>query len=799
MDLPQTEPAPGVNAVQAPVLPYSSLEGDLPPTAILTLRNQAEAEWALAPYLAQEPIYRASPDGGVSFPRWTRNRCHEHALTAKHPYKPSVVRTYSRSGSSRLLVGDFDPSKAEAANTPDPVEWVAGETAAFVALIRRLGGHAITDVSPWGGRHAYVLFAQPQPFADMSALIQALAQRFVSLDVAPMIGRGGLISPPGSPHKLDPGTGRLSGWRRLTMPLETAFRIARNPCGPEVWSGLLQELTAEYQAIRPTAPAATADDVDLELLPHDEVGAPWIPRFGGRSPLPADFAQVAMTGTFPDDRHGDDASAWRQALLASLAARGWRLEEVLAQIRSRQWPGIPALYRHKRRREPNRMERLLPKEWRVAVRHVAKENPGRNSHTRGITTRPPAPFGSMEWAGVKAATEPQSQLPVHSKDRWSRTPPTPFQVIRTWQNALYLAEHDTTTTLGWGRQAISVRKVLRALGKASQMSGSITTGFGVRSLSLSSGVSYSTVAAVLRRLRDEDDPWVTHDRLHYHEEPDYYRIRIPGRYREAAMWRRWQSGTFDGIHRVFRKLPAPAAFVFEALTMEPVAAGDIARASAVSSSSTTTCLQDLAAVGLAERIEGKGWRRGPTDLDTAAGNLGADTLDAQLVWTYGEDRRLWHLFLQLSQALRRPWDIPSSWTQTNVADPGPDYGTPIEVLAEQEPPEQDPWEEEEPTEVLASETKEKEEKEEPIESTGDDPDGFAQVRKHGPPPALARVYKPKVSRHRRRTRGEKIALEAATRRALAVLRAGLGDGITVLGHVDTVLAEPTERPPPAPR
>jgi hypothetical protein len=760
----------------------------------LTPRDQAELEWrGLAPLIAQAPVFRESPDGGRSFGKWSGSRCNERKITAKLPLKPAAVRTYSDDGTGRLLVCDFDVGKAKAANVADPVACVAAEAATFDALIRRLGGRAITDVGPTGGRHVYVLLARPQRFEDIAATARALGQRFVSLDVQPMISRYGLIAPPGAPHKLAPGTGRLTGWRRLTTPLETALRIARNPCGSHVWNGLVQELTHEYQAVRPTGPARTADDADLELLPHDDAGAPWLPLIGGRSSLPADLANAAATGTYAGDQYGSDASRLRQAILASLAARGWRLEEVLDQIRSGRWRGIADLYIG-RRREAGRMARLIPAEWRKAIRKVAGENPGRNSHTREINTRPPGQAVVTAGAAAKWSEDLKSRTPVHSKDDLTGYVLSDFQSIRVWQNALYVAERDPAEARSWGRKAMSIRRVLRALGQASQLKGTTTTGFGVRSLSLASGLSYTTVASVLRRLRDEDDPWVSHERLHHLEEADYYMIRVPDRYREAAIWRRWQAGTFDAIHPVFRRLPAPAAFVFEALTTEPVQAGDVQRAAAVSSSATTESLQELATVGLAQRVRGEGWRRGPTDLDTAARILGADIDHAELESAYAEDRRIWHELLSSADASRQPWQPPANWTEIPATDPGPEYGAPIDVLAQDEPPDQD----EERIEDLIDEDEgggtPAASQERLSGPSAHDLEILGEVLGSGPSPFLARKYNLGRRRARRQRSARGAASSASTRRALGILRAVLGDSITI---VDDHASAPAERPPPA--
>ena len=75
------------------------------------------------------------------------------------------------------------------------------------------------------------------------------------------------------------------------------------------------------------------------------------------------------------------------AVLASAAARGWRLAEVVAAVDSGAWKGLAALYH--RASEPGRMDRLLPYEWRKAIAFVGgSENP-RNWLTSDVKPRPP--------------------------------------------------------------------------------------------------------------------------------------------------------------------------------------------------------------------------------------------------------------------------------------------------------------------------------------------------------------------------------------------------------------------------
>ena len=314
---------------------------------------------------------RVSRDGGRTYPRR-----HEQDLAAGNPGQPVTVPVYNAAaGTGRLIAADFDVSRARAAGADDAAGLVAAEAAGFAALITRLGGRVITDVSPSGGRHVLVLLAAALPWRELRDLARALALRYQTLDPAPMAGPGGQIRPPGARH-------RTGGWQALTMPLEAAVAAAARPCGPQVWAGLLRELAAELDAAEPVAepgvvpPGATADDD----------GMPWLPRRGGRAPLAADLAAIARTGTWPPGRYAGRSEA-RMAVITAAVACGWRLTEVRAELDAGRWPGLAGLYA--RRREPRRLARLLPAEWRKSVTRLAGEENPRRWHTSDTYPRPP--------------------------------------------------------------------------------------------------------------------------------------------------------------------------------------------------------------------------------------------------------------------------------------------------------------------------------------------------------------------------------------------------------------------------
>ncbi len=577
---------------------------------------------------------RVSRDGGRTYPRR-----HEQRLAAVNPGQPVTVPVYdAEAGTGRLLVADFDVGRARAAGAADPAGVVAAEAAGLAAVVGSLGGRCVTDVSPSGGCHVYVLFAAALPWRELRDAARALAVRYVSLDPAPMAGPGGQISPPGARH-------RSGGWRAVEGGLAGAVAAVAAPCGPRVWAGLLAELAAELAAVEPvTEPGDVPPGAVL-----DEAGVPWLPRLGGRVPLSPVLAGVARTGAWPRGRYAGRSEA-RMAVITAAAAGGWRLAEVRAALADGSWAGLAGLYA--RPREPRRLERLLPAEWRKSVARLSREENPRSWHTSGSTSRPPAP-GRLS-AGNDLAAE--------------------YGGIRMWLTAADCAAADPRRVAGWGRAAIGIRLVLAALGQAAMVSGSRVIEFGTRNLALQAGVSYRTAARVLAILREEDDPLVDLVSAHRLKRADRYQLRIPAAYAEAARWRRRRAGRIEAIHPVFGVLGGAAALAYAALGPDQARGAELARAARLSESAAAAALRELARHGLAEHGPG-GWRRGPADLGQVADAVGATRQHKERQAAYAADRATW-------QALIASWLAPPAPAR---ADPGPHL--PIDdVLAALEPP-----------------------------------------------------------------------------------------------------------------
>lgn len=577
------------------------------------LAQSAREAWrCVTAALAGTPHVRVSRDGGRTYPaRQAR------PLPAEAPDQPCTVPVYDAGpATGRMLVLDLDPARA--AHVDDgPVEdshegaAEAGRQAAAIGeLAAGLGARVLADVAPSGGRHVYLLFAAPLPWLELRDLGRAIARRFPAVDVAPMSGLGGQVSPPGSRHK-------SGGWRLLTTTLAEARAAVERPNGPQVWAALLTEFAGELQHAEIRHAAADPGPSAAEL---DDTGVLWVPRCGGRVPLSAELDRAARTGRWDRARYADRSAA-RMAVLASAAARGWRLADVLEAVSSGAWKGFPCLYH--RASEPGRMDRLLPAEWRKSVTFASGAE---NVH---------------DWLTSDSHHAPRADTGAAAG----------FGFIRQWVTGTSCAAADPDRMRGWGRRAVPVRQLLAAVGQAAMVSGSNVLEFGTRNLALHSGLSQRTVSRLLAMLYSEPDPLldvVTRGRM---ARADRFGLRIPDRYAESVRWRRRRAGRIDGVHPAFLVLGGSAALVHQVLDSSPARGAEVARAARLSASATSAALRVLAEHGLAERGPG-GWRRGGAGLDEVATSTGAADLHRDRAERYKQDRESWRARLRQYQAAR---------------------------------------------------------------------------------------------------------------------------------------------------
>jgi hypothetical protein len=554
-------------------------------------RTAAEEAWhAVTASIAGTAQVRISLDGGRTYPAR-----HGRPLPLEPPARPCTVPVYDPgSGTGRMLGLDLDAARDQGAG--DPAAEASTTAEVLARLVTRLGGRCFTDAAPGGGRHVYVLFAEPLPWRELRDLAGAIALRFPAVGVAPMSSLGGQISPPGSPH-------RTGGWRMLTCPPQEAEAAARQPNGPQVWNALLAEFAAELRQGGNTA------GVDLSVAELDDLGAPWIPRLGGRAPLGAGFERMARTGRYDRSRYPRRREA-RMAVLAAAVAHGWKLADVEAAT-SGAWPGFAKLY--ERQSEPDRMGRLLPNEWRRAVCLADGEKNGRHTHET-----------------------------FHNPHHLEREPisAAEYGLISQWVTAVACAQEDPERIRRWGRQAITVRLVLHALGQAAMMTGSSVIEFGCRNLALHAALSHITISRALELLRSEPDPLIDLRSRRQLARADRYALRIPGQYASRVRWRRCRAGRMDPIHPVFLELGGTAAIVYQVLGQAEARGAEVARAAGLSKSTTSVALRVLVEHGLAERAS-LGWRRGGADLNDVAESTGAAHRHGEQAVRYQMDRDGW--------------------------------------------------------------------------------------------------------------------------------------------------------------
>jgi DNA-binding transcriptional ArsR family regulator len=505
--------------------------------------------------------------------------------------------------------------------------------------------------------HLYVPFTVPIGFHDARDLALALARRTPSMDPAPNQNLSdGLIRPPGSIHP-------SGGHQILHGTLTDAHRLAAtgNPVG--VLTALRESLAGELAAVTtghhdPTAP----DDLDA--------AAGGLPRRSGSRELAADYLRIATTGIYDTTRYRSPSEA-RQAVLDAAVWAGLTLPAVLARIENGTWPGLAAFYT--RYRHPGTRRKALLADWAKAVAYVTAQhakNPTESLVRKSPTSEPPSHGG-----------HPGSTI-QDQQQRRSRGTPGEYRWIRGWWTALGLLEHTRYTD----RAGIGKRWVLRAIGEAAMKTGSRYVAFGVRSLSVATGLDHTTVAAHLRALRDEDDPLIDLIENDRGLAGDLYQLRIPDQAAARATTVGWKAGKLHALRPVFRELGHPAAFVYEALEQSrgrPERSFDLVTRTGLSRTAVYQALETLAAWNLVTPRDGR-WVLVPgTSLQLLAEQFGcADTVRAQV-------SRHRHERTQYRRALRTvdQHHVPT----TDAADgylwppePPPDTGETLLQLLERE-------------------------------------------------------------------------------------------------------------------
>ena len=576
---------------------------------------------ALAPLIAGRPVVRLAVWNGRQG-RWAYPRSAQRPLTTRLPAQQAAVPIYNEHGQTKTIVFDLDVSAAGG------IDQVGHDLDVLREIVARAGGRIVTDHSPTGGVHGYLPLTAPVPFHDARNLTRALRTRLPSLDPQPMNGlTDGVIRPPGALHK-------SGGHQKLHGTLADAAAILRAGNPPVVWRALTTDLAAEIAALdQPTTPDHAAPDTA-------DSG-----RASGARNLSAGPLRIATTGLYDTTKYRSPSEA-RQAVMTAAAWAGLSLPQILQRLETGTWPGLAALYARRKPGGQHGRAWLITHEWHVATRSVetAKNNP--QKHVRNSpTSQPPT---------RRAATRPLRTNT--NRDDESRH-------IRTWLNAVLLAEKDQRWT---GRSATGLKMVLRALGAAAMKTGSAAIEFGVRSLSIDAGQDHTTLAAHLRTLRSEDDPFIDLVRVAHGLDADLYQLRVPDRYADRARWKTWRAGRIHALRPAFRELGATTALVYEVLEHRRglLRSIDIVTETQLARSTVHDGLLSLAAWNLAVQTNG-GWRLTTAAAETLlqlAELFGAADDIARQIRRHRSEREGWRRRLRvvvlLQTAVLHPDDLP---------------------------------------------------------------------------------------------------------------------------------------------
>src|SRR6478735_219509 len=151
---------------------------------------------------------------------------------------------------------------------------------------------------------------------------------------------------------------------------------------------------------------------------------------------------------------------------------------------------------------------------------------------------------------------------------------------------------------------------------------------------------YTTVAAHLRTLRDEDDPLIDLIENDRGLAGDLYQ-RIPDQILTRATRVSWRPGKLHALRPVFRELGHPAAFVYEALEQargRPQSSFDLATATGLSRAAVYEALETLAAYNLVQPARGRWVRVAGTSLQQLAEQFGCTDAIRTLVKRHRDER-----------------------------------------------------------------------------------------------------------------------------------------------------------------
>ncbi len=531
----------------------------------------AAAVWrVLAPKIAGRPFARESRNGGRTYPARYQRKLGEL------PAVPAAVPIYSGLGDTRTLVIDLDCTDRTGGRSA-----VLRDADAIRELVRRAGGQLISDESPSGGIHLYLLLERPVPFDEARDMARALSTLTPTMDPQPMLGlTDGLIRPPGAAHK-------SGGHQQLHGTLAAANKIATERNQSTVWTSLQEQLAAELEALHQLD--AGTDDA---LASADGTDATYLARPGGAREPSVSQLHTARTGQFKVSDYKTPSEA-RQGVLVAAVEAGMQLTDVTVRIKRGIWPGLASFYaRYRPRQRPIALRRDWERAVQFAARRRASEQRERSVRI-SPTSEPPSHARLTRTVG----------LGFEQNRDFDRGTAAEYQFIRQWWAALTMLQEARYR----GRVGLQQRMLLRGLAEAAMKSGSRYIEFGTRALDLATGMDHTTVAAHLRSLREEDDPMVVLVGSERGLLADLYELRIPDEVAGRAARESWRGGKIHALRPAFRELGLPAAFVYEELERArgPLTSFDLATSTGMSRSTVYQALETLAAYDLAQNRAGR--------------------------------------------------------------------------------------------------------------------------------------------------------------------------------------------------
>jgi hypothetical protein len=558
--------------------------------------------WAhFAAAIATGGRVRVAHDG-----RSYRRSWESHLDPARRPARPAAVRIYDKGGETRCVAFDLDARKGASRGA------VLRDCERLTGWLAEAGCSYLVDESASGGRHVYVFLAEPLSHAEVAPLAKRLrsSAALPTFDPGPLVNlTEGCIRPPGAAHK-------LGGHQRLVTPLPAALAAASSPTPPATW-----------QAFVTLLPAAPVSRLEADLLqPAAEPAAA-----GLALPLTSAYAAIATTGSYDTNRYPSPSEA-RGAVILHALCRGWTPAQITAEVKSKRWAGLAALYAAKYHDYASLA--LAGDIGRGQAR--LEEYPSHGIHTSATRSR--------RGLGVAVRTH-----------------------LRKWTAAVQLAIRDDRWPTA---RSYGIELLLLALGDAARRSRTIYPAFGVRHLSMGTGTTLepSTVAKLLKALAHEEDPFILLVESDRGVEPDIYELRIPDAYLDQLPADDQLPPAPYGVHPAFSYLPRPAYRLYTTLTGRPAPSSpaELAEAARMPLRTVYAVLTELRQARLA-RVKAGRWRLGRRSLTAFARAKGAGRRLHELIAKWRSERA----------ALRAAHGLPDHRYPTRYSVAWPGIGPPV--------------------------------------------------------------------------------------------------------------------------